>query len=159
MRVVSFEGCVAQRLRVVHVEMGRMSVEMGANGYICAGVGAYEGVPPLLVVYDEGRGVGSIPVLMCLQDLLPLLCSVWRGLFPVMASNVVVRSGDGEWDVAFVKWSQQALVRRVDAAPLRWTDEKARSEEAFVKAFGIQATRTMHMLFKMRLSNSGGLST
>ncbi len=159
LRNISFEGCVAQRLKVVHVEMGRLSVEMGGSGYICVGIGPYEGVPPLLVVYDEGRGGGSMPVLMCLQELLPLLASAWRGLFPVMGANVVIRSGDGKWDVAFIKWSQQALIRRVDAAPLRWAGEKARSEGAFVRAFGIQAARTMHMLFRMRVSNSGSLST
>lgn len=159
MSAVSFEGCVGQRLKVVHVEMGRLSVEMGGNGYICAGIGAYRGVPPLLVVYDEGRGGGSMPAMMCLQDLLPLLTSVWSGLFPVMSANVVVRNGDGKWDVAFLKWSPQALIRRVDAAPLRWAGEKARSEEAFIRAFGVQAARTMHMLFKMRVTDVGNLST
>lgn len=156
---LSFEGCLAQRLRVTHASMGRLSVEMGANGLICAGVGQWQGIPPLMVIYDESTEGASIPVGRCVQELLPLLASSWRGLFPVLAATVVLRSADAQWDVAFVKWSQQGMVRRVDVAPIRWMECVARSEAAFVRGFGIQATRAMHMLFKMRASTLGSLST
>ena len=100
---LSFEGCIAQRLRIVHVDLGRISVEMGASGLICIGIGSIHELPPLVVVYDEGRHGNEVTLLSCLGDLLPLLTSAWRGLFPVMSANVVTRGSDAKWDVAFVK--------------------------------------------------------
>lgn len=159
MSALTFEGCLAQRLKVVHVDLGRISVEMGASGLICIGIGSVHELPPLIVVYDEGCNGEEVPLLSCLRDLLPLLASAWRGMFPVMSANVVTRDAAEKWDVAFVKWSQQALVRRLDAAPVRWAGEESRSEDAFVRAFGIQATRALHMLFKMRNSSAGRMAT
>lgn len=157
---LSLTKCVAQRLQVSHQAQGRLTVELGKSGLVCVGVGSHEGIPPLLLVYDEGVGGNSVYAEACLKDLLPFLSTNWRGLFPVVGATVTIRTKDDFWDRALVMWSHQTnLVRGFDLLPIRWCDCRARTEEAFAGAFGVQARRAQHILFRMRAMNLGSMGT
>jgi hypothetical protein len=156
---LSLAKCVAQRLQVSHLEQGGLSVTLGHNGLVCVGVGSYEGIPPLLLIYDEGIGGKSAHAETCLKELLPFLSTNWMGLFPVVGSTVVIRTRDGLWDRAMMMWSQNHLVRGFELLPVRWFDCVSRSEEAFAETFGVQARRAQHILFRMRALKLGSLGT
>lgn len=157
---LSLAKCVAQRLQVSHQAQGRLTVELGRSGLVCVGVGSHEGIPPLLVVYDEGVGGNSVYADACLGDLLPFLSTNWRGLFPVVGATVTIRTKDDCWDRAVVTWAHQTnLVRGFDLVPIKWFGCAARTEEAFAGAFGIQARRAQHIMFRMRAMNLGSMGT
>ena len=156
---LSLAKCVAQRLRVSEMSEGRLSVQLGSDGMVCLGIGSHEGMPPVLVLYDEIARAGSIPVEMTLKELLPFLSSAWLGLFEVSKSTVVVRTREGYWDLAFVSWSHEQRVRGFSLVPITWIECKCRSEEAFAKAFGDQARRAHHIMFRMRAAKLGAIGT
>ena len=156
---LSLAKCVGQRLRVCHMSEGRLSVHLGSEGMVCLGIGSHEGMPPILVLYDEGVSPSCIRVEMTLKELLPFFASAWLGLFEVPASNVVVRTRDGYWDLAFVSWSHDGRVRSFSLVPMKWIECRSRSEEAFAKAFGDQARRAHHIMFRMRAAKLGSIGT
>ena len=133
------------RLRVTSAHS--QHIDLGLTGILCFGFPAADGLPALVVVWDEDANDGASAT-NCIETVLRYLAHEWEGQVDVREALVVERDSAGDFDHATPDWvgGAGAVLRRIPLVswqPVKWTGLEPRSREAFLAMFGHRAKEVL----------------